>query len=59
MASGKWLFSPRDRGSYFLRFNFEGLLRADSAARAQFYSQAVQNGWMTRNEERQGESEPR
>ena len=49
---GKWLFSSRDRGQYFLRFNFEGLLRADSAGRAAFYASALQNGYMNRNEVR-------
>lgn len=53
---GKWLFSSRDRGSHFLRFNFEGLLRADSAGRAAFYASALQNGYMTRNEVRAKEN---
>jgi HK97 family phage portal protein len=48
----KWLLRPRDRGRYFLRFNFEGLLRADSAGRAAFYASALQNGYMNRNEVR-------
>lgn len=48
----KWLLPPRDRGHYFLRFNFEALLRADSKGRSEFYSSAVQNGWMNRNEVR-------
>lgn len=51
-SATKWLFTPKDRTDYFLRFNFEGLLRADTAARATFYSQALQNGYMTRNEVR-------
>lgn len=48
----KWLLSPEDRGKFFLRFNYEGLLRADSKGRAEFYASALQNGWMTRNEVR-------
>lgn len=46
------LLSRADRRKYFVSHNVEGLLRADSAARAAFYASAVQNGWMTRNEVR-------
>jgi len=53
----KWLLSVEDRTKgVYLRFNFEGLLRADSAARSAFYSTALQNGWMTRNEVRAKEN---
>jgi HK97 family phage portal protein len=31
------LFIPKDRGRYFTKHNFEGLLRGDSQARAEFY----------------------
>lgn len=31
------LFIPKDRGRYFAEHNFEGLLRGDSQARAEFY----------------------
>jgi HK97 family phage portal protein len=51
-SAKKWLFSPEDRSKYFLRFNYEGLLRADSAGRAAFYASALQNGWLNRNEVR-------
>lgn len=44
------LLNPSERDRYFAEFSIEGLLRADSAARASFYSAAAQNGWMTRNE---------
>lgn len=40
-------FSP-----LYAEFTLEGLLRGDSAARAQFYAQAIQWGWMNRNEVR-------
>lgn len=36
----------------YAEYAVEGLLRGDSAARAAFYAQAVQWGWMTRNEVR-------
>lgn len=51
-AASKWLFKPSDRNRFFLRFNFEGLLRADTAARAEFYSKMLQNGVYSRNEVR-------
>ena len=46
----KNLLSPVERGRYFAAFNLEGLLRADSASRASFYSVMVNNGIMTRDE---------
>ena len=46
------LFKPADRSKYFYRYNFEGLLRADSVARAQLYSILLQNGVYSRNEVR-------
>ncbi len=52
------LLSPIDRDSVVIEHNVEGLLRADSAARAQFYSGMVQNGLMTRNEVRRLENWP-
>ena len=48
----RWLLRPAERGRIFVRFNFEGLLRADSAARAQLYSILLQNGVYSRNEVR-------
>lgn len=51
-SAQKWLFKPAERGQFFLRFNFEGLLRADSVARAQLYSIMLQNGVYNRNEVR-------
>lgn len=52
----KWLLPVGDRARHFLKFNVEGLLRADSAGRASFYSSALQNGWMNRNEVRAKEN---
>lgn len=46
------LFKPADRSKFFYRYNAEGLLRADSTARAQLYSILLQNGVYTRNEVR-------
>ena len=52
------LLSPVDRMRFFTGFNFEGLLRADSSARAEFYSKMSQNGIYTRNDIRSKESLP-
>jgi HK97 family phage portal protein len=46
------LFKPEERARYFVRFNYESLLRADSAARASLYSILLQNGVYNRNEVR-------
>jgi len=43
---------------YFAEHSVEGLLRADSAGRAQFYTTGLQNGWMSRNEVRRLENLP-
>jgi HK97 family phage portal protein len=48
----KWLFKVEDRRRFYLRFNVEGLLRADGAARAALYSTMLQNGVYSRNEVR-------
>lgn len=51
-AGARKLFKPADRSQYFYRYNADGLLRADSQARAQLYSILLQNGVYTRNEVR-------
>ena len=58
-AISRWLLSREERAEYFCEFNVEGLLRADSKARAEFYSTMVQNGLMSRNEVRTKENLPR
>ncbi len=52
------LFTPAERARFHAEFAIEGLLRADSAARAALYASAGQNGWMTRNEIRALENLP-
>lgn len=52
------LLTPQERRKYTVEFNFEGLLRASTEARAGFYSQMVNNGLMTRNEVRKKENLP-
>src|SRR3972149_880772 len=46
------LFKPEERKRFFVRFNYESLLRADSKARAELYSILLQNGVYSRNEVR-------
>jgi len=54
----KDLLSPAHRQRYYAEFSIEGLLRADSAGRAEFLSKMVNNGLMTRDEGRQKENLP-
>lgn len=52
-AISKDLLTPSERLRYYPKFSVEGLLRADSQARAQFYSSMVNNGIYTRDEVRE------
>ncbi|MBO9859386.1 phage portal protein [Xanthomonas sp. A1809] len=54
----KDLLAPQERPTYFAEFVVEGLLRADSAARAAFYSTMVQNGIYSRDDCRSKENLP-
>ncbi|HGJ5856248.1 phage portal protein [Arsenophonus nasoniae] len=44
--------------NYVVEFSVEGLLRADSAGRSAYYTTALQNGWMSRNDVRRLENLP-
>ena len=57
-AIEKQLLLPADRRRYKVETVVEGLLRADSAARAALYSSLGQNGVMKRNEMRAKENLP-
>jgi HK97 family phage portal protein len=58
-ALEKQLLTPRDRvDGITIEFNLEGLLRADSKSRAEFYNAGLQNGWFTINEVRALENMP-
>lgn len=46
------LFKPADRGRFYVRFNYESLLRGDSESRGALYSIMLQNGVFSRNEVR-------
>jgi HK97 family phage portal protein len=52
-AIQKRVIAPADQARYYVKFNVEGLLRGDSAARSAFYSVMVQNGILTRAEVRE------
>ncbi|HHZ7362329.1 TPA: phage portal protein [Proteus mirabilis] len=43
---------------YYAEFSVEGLLRADSEGRSAYYTTALQNGWMSRNDVRRLENLP-
>ena len=55
-AIQKKLIPLKDRFTHLAEFNLDGLLRADSEARAKHYASATQNGWMNRNEARAKEN---
>lgn len=55
-AIKKSLIAPGERSAVYAEFAIEGLLRADSAGRAAFYSTMAQNGFITRNEGRAREN---
>jgi HK97 family phage portal protein len=58
-ALEKQLLSAEDRAKGVrIEFNVEGLLRASSKERAEFYGSAIDKGWMTRNEVRRKENLP-
>jgi HK97 family phage portal protein len=52
----RWAIRAAERPRLYVEFNLESLLRADSAARASYYSTMVQNGLMSRNEVRTKEN---
>lgn len=53
------LIAPEDRATFYAEFNVDGLLRADSAGRAEMYSKLLQTGSITPNEIRDRENFPR
>lgn len=55
----KRLLEPKDWSTYYAEYSLEGFLKADSAARASFYSAMAQNGIYSRNDIRVKENLPR
>ena len=58
-ALNKNLLTPTERIKFYAEYSVEALLRADSAARAEFYGKMVNNGIYTRDECRTLENKPR
>ena len=54
----KDLLKPAERDIIKIEFAVEGLLRADSQSRGEYYNSALNNGWMSRNEVRRLENLP-
>lgn len=54
----KSLIIPGEKARYYAEFNVSALLRGDTAARASYYSQMVNNGLKTRDEVRRLENDP-
>lgn len=54
----KNLLTPAEQLKYYAEYNFESLLRADSAGRASFYKSALNDGWMSVDEVRAKENLP-
>lgn len=57
-AINQQLLTPAEQLRYYAEFNIDALLRADSAARAAFYSVMANNGIITRDEIRVKENLP-
>lgn len=57
-SASRALLAPGERNRVWCEFAQEGLLRANSEARAKLYASAAQNAWMTRNEIRRLENLP-
>jgi HK97 family phage portal protein len=58
-AFAKQLLSPVERQTYYVEFNRQGLLRADSVARGEFYSKIFQMAGITPNQIADRENLPR
>lgn len=50
------LLTPDEKLEYFAEHNVDALLRGDAASRSAFYHQAINDGWMNRNEVRKKEN---
>ena len=44
------LFSNKDKGVYYVRFNMDGLMRGDYKSRMEGYAIGRQNGWLSTND---------
>ena len=57
-ALNRRLLSDKEKGTYFFKFNLDGLLRGDYKSRMDGYAIARQNGWMSANDIRELENQP-
>ena len=57
-AINRQLLTPQAARTMYAEFSLEGLLRGSSTERAQFYSTAVNDGWLRRSEVRKLENLP-
>src|SRR3546814_10179811 len=55
---GRQLLGPIARRRYYAAHSVEGLLRGDSAARADFYGKGIKDGWLDVEEVRKLEDLP-
>lgn len=53
------LFTEKERGSHYVKFNTNALIRTDMKTKSEFYSRAINFGWKTRNEVRDLEDDNR
>jgi len=49
------LFTGRERDSFHIKFDLNGLMRGDAQARSVFYEKGINCGWLTPNEAREFE----
>ena len=55
-AMNRALFSDKEKGVYYIRFNMDGLMRGDYKSRMEGYAIGRQNGWMSANDIRELEN---
>ena len=49
-AMNRALFSDKEKGVYYVRFNMDGLMRGDYKSRMEGYAIGRQNGWLSTND---------
>ena len=50
------LFQENEKGSFYVQFNLDGLMRGDYKSRMEGYAIARQNGWISANDIRELEN---
>jgi hypothetical protein len=51
-ALDRQLLSDAERETYFFEFNLDAILRGDLSSQSDYFTAAIQNGWLSRNEVR-------